>query len=126
MFNLWCDEHKDLLDWFERLKKIKPNVKIIIGGWITDAYYKIYCKNKKDAPMPKALKKYIDYAFIGYAEDTILDLLSGNEQNLNIVEREGVKFVIESKTAGHGARIIQNRMQKKYGIKHGEWLPLES
>ena len=44
LFNLWCNEHQDLLDWFERLKKIKPNIKIIIGGWITDAYYKIYCK----------------------------------------------------------------------------------
>ena len=125
LFNLWCDEHKDLMEWFERLKQIKPNIKIIIGGWIVDSYYKIYCKNKKDAPMPPALKKYIDYAFIGYAEDTIIDLLSGKEKDLNIVEREGVKFVIESKTAGHGARIIQNRMQKKYGIKHGEWLPLE-
>ena len=125
LFNLWCDNHQDLLDWFEKIREIKPDIKFIIGGWIVDTYYKIYCINKRELPMPEAFGKYIDYGFIGYAEDSILELLRGNEDKLTIKQRDNVKFVVETRTAGRGARIIQNKMEHSYAIKHGEWLPLE-
>ena len=126
-FNLWFFTHEELCDWFERLKSIAPNAKIIIGGALVDTFFKKYITHGTyyNKPMPVGMVKYIDYAFHGYGEETIIKFLKNEIDPADIHERETVKFIDQPLLAGKGAIVIQNKWEKNYAVQPNEWLPLE-
>jgi len=124
-FNLWKFSHEDLFDWFFEIKAMKPDIKFIVGGAIVDTLFKKHIIAKSEQPLPEVMQYFIDYAFQGYSEDTIIDLLTGNLSPLNTFEKDGVKFINEPRTAGLGAPLYVNEWQKNWNIRPKEWLPLE-
>lgn len=123
-FNLWFTEHSELCDWFDRLKAIAPKAKIIVGGALVDTFFKNFVRNPKKE-LPEAFKKYIDYAFHGYSEQTIIKFLKGTLDSKFVFNKDGVKFINEPALAGKGAKIIVNKWSDNYAIQPNEWLPLE-
>lgn len=124
-FNLWKFSHEELYDWFFEIKCLKPNIKFIVGGAIVDTLFKKHIIGKSKKPLPEVMSTFIDYAFQGYSEDSIIDLLTDKLTPMNVFEKDGVKFVNEPRTAGFGAPLYVNEWQKNWNIRHNEWLPLE-
>ena len=53
--------------------------------------------------------EYVDYAFVGYAEQTVVDILKGDESNVK--EVNGIKWVVE-KRKSKGAVVIKKKKNK--------------
>jgi radical SAM superfamily enzyme YgiQ (UPF0313 family) len=124
-FNLWFTTHEELCEWFKKLKSIAPNAKIIVGGALVDTFFKTFITGKSKKPLPKGMVEYIDYAFHGYSEETIIKFLKNEIDPQDIFERETVKFIDQPLLAGKGAIITTNKWEKNYAIQPNEWLPLE-
>jgi len=125
-FNLWHFNHDDCREWFKELKRRAPNAKIIIGGALVDTLYKQhFVTGKVNEPLPKAMKEYVDYAFHGYSERTIVDFLNGTLNPSQIRTKDGVTFINEPALAGKGAIVTQTKWLPQDSVQPGEWLPLE-
>ena len=124
-FNLWHTHADDMISWFQKLKSIAPDAKILIGGHACDAYFKHYIQSKEDRPLPVAMRDYISYVFHGYSETIIQDFFKGTVKKEHIYEKEGVTFLSDNSKAGVDARCIKINWDAADCIKQGEWLPLE-
>lgn len=125
-FNLWHDNHDECLEWFRKLKEIAPHVKIIIGGAQMDHFYKLYFKKTNSYDhLPDVVREYVDYIFVGYAEESILQLLDNTIPAEKIQTKENTTFIYESKVAGTGAVIHPTYWQRNWAISRREWLPIE-
>ena len=124
-FNLWFTRHRELLEWFDGIKKINPDIEFILGGAITDLFYKIHFITRPEAKMPIAFEKHINYVFNGYAEDTFIEFLNGELDPKKVKEKNGIFFINETKMASTGAKLLKGNYQHNMAIKAGEWVPLE-
>jgi hypothetical protein len=123
-FNLWFTRQRQVDEWFSKIKD-NPDIEFILGGSITDLWYKIHFKTRPEAKFPVAFQKHINYVFNGYAEDTIVEFLNGNLDPKKVHEKNGIFFINETKMASTGAKVLQSNYQHSMAIKNGEWLPLE-
>ena len=124
-FNLWFTRQRQVDEWFSKIKDINPNIEFILGGAITDLFYKIHFKTRPEAKFPVAFQNHINYVFNGYAEDTIVEFLNGELDPKKVHEKNGIFFINETKMASTGAKVLQSNYQHNMAIKQGEWLPLE-
>lgn len=124
-FNLWFTRHRELNDWFEKIKDINPDIEFLLGGAITDLFYKIHFKTRPEAKFPVAFQNHINYVFNGYAEDTIVEFLNGDLDPAKVHEKNGIFFINETKMASTGAKVLKGNYQHNMAIKNGEWMPLE-
>ena len=126
-FNLWHFSHEECCDWFAELKRRAPNAKIIIGGALVDTIYKQHFVNGKvGKSLPKALQEYVDYAFHGYSERTMVDFLNGELDPSQMRIKDNVTFINEPALAGKGAIVTQTKWTAQDSVQPGEWLPLEN
>lgn len=124
-FNLWFTRQRQVDEWFSKIKEINPDIEFLLGGAITDLFYKIHFKTRPEAKFPVAFQKHINYVFNGYAEDTIVEFLNGDLDPNKVHEKNGIFFINETKMASTGAKVLQSNYQHSMAIKNGEWLPLE-
>jgi radical SAM superfamily enzyme YgiQ (UPF0313 family) len=124
-FNLWHWTHEECCAWFEELKRRAPKAKILIGGAMVDTIFKQHFLMKSKRDIPYAMQKYVDYAFHGYSERTIIDFLNNNLLPEQIYEKQGVKFIDEPALAGKGAIITDTKWNSQDAVQNGEWLPIE-
>lgn len=124
-FNLWFTRQRQVDEWFSKIKEINPDIEFLLGGAITDLFYKIHFKTRPEAKFPVAFQKHINYVFNGYAEDTIVEFLNGDLDPNKVHEKNGIFFINETKMASTGAKVLQSNYQHNMAIKNGEWLPLE-
>tara|TARA_B100000683_G_C12504438_1_gene558654 strand:- start:2388 stop:4076 length:1689 start_codon:yes stop_codon:yes gene_type:complete len=124
-FNLWFTRHAKVHEWFEGIHEINPDIEFILGGAITDLFYKIHFKTRPEANFPTAFQKYINYVFNGYAEDTIVEFLNGELDPKKVHEKNGIYFINETKMASTGAKVLKGNFQHNMAIKNGEWMPIE-
>lgn len=124
-FNLWFTRQRQVDDWFSKIKEINPDIEFLLGGAITDLFYKIHFKTRPEAKFPVAFQKHINYVFNGYAEDTIVEFLNGDLDPNKVYEKNGIFFINETKMASTGAKVLKSNYQHSMAIKNGEWLPLE-
>ena len=125
-FNLWHFSHEECCNWFAELKRRAPNAKIVIGGALVDTIYKQHFINGKvNQSLPKAMKEYIDYAFHGYSERTMVDFLNGELDPSQMRIKDNVTFINEPALAGKGAIVTQTKWTPQDSVQAGEWLPLE-
>lgn len=124
-FNLWFTRQRQVDEWFNKIKDINPDIEFILGGAITDLFYKIHFKTRPEAKFPVAFQNHINYVFNGYAEDTIVEFLNGELDPKKVHEKNGIFFINETKMASTGAKVLQSNYQHSMAIKNGEWLPLE-
>ena len=124
-FNLWFTRQRQVDEWFNKIKEINPDIEFILGGAITDLFYKIHFKTRPEAKFPVAFQNHINYVFNGYAEDTMVEFLNGELEPQKVHEKNGIFFINETKMASTGAKVLQSNYQHSMAIKNGEWLPLE-
>lgn len=124
-FNLWFTRHRELDEWFKKIKDINPDIEFLLGGAITDLFYKIHFKTRPEAKFPIAFQNHINYVFNGYAEDTIVEFLNGDLDPAKVYEKNGIFFINETKMASTGAKVLKGNYQHNMAIKNGEWMPLE-
>jgi hypothetical protein len=125
-FNLWHFSHEECCEWFKELKRRAPNAKIIIGGALVDTIYKQhFVTGKVNKSLPEAMKEYIDYAFHGYSERTMVDFLNGELDPSQMRIKDNVTFINEPALAGKGAIVTQTKWIPQDSVQTGEWLPLE-
>lgn len=125
-FNLWHFSHEECCEWFKELKRRAPNAKIIIGGGLVDTIYKQhFVSGNPGKKLPKAMQEYVDYAFHGYGEKTIVNFLNGTLDSEQVRVKNGVTFINEPALAGKGAIVTQTKWSPQDSVQAGEWLPLE-
>ncbi|NJO60968.1 MAG: radical SAM protein [Richelia sp. RM2_1_2] len=121
--SLWKTSNAELAEWFfqcrELLNKYNKDCKIILGGARSDLMYK-YPENNTI----QDLYKEVDYAIVGYAEESTIRLakqLKSNNETPSIL-KNGIKFIIDNFPKNHCPSITYN---PKWAIRPNESLPIE-
>lgn len=124
-FNLWFEDHDDIVDWLTELKLIAPNAKIFVGGHSVDIWYKRYVVDPDKPEMPEAMK-LIDCFIHGYGESSVPDYINGTTNLLNVYSRDDVMFISDGATAGSNkTECLRVQWDNKDYIQQNEWLSLE-
>jgi radical SAM superfamily enzyme YgiQ (UPF0313 family) len=125
-FNLWFNNHKDLVDWFRQLKEVAPNAKIIIGGHLCDVWFQYYVKTRPDVQLPEAMEKYVDCVIHGYAESSLPKYLKKQLDSSHMYYRGNTLFVSDNSSAGsNSTTCLKVNWTAEEAVQYGEWLPLE-
>lgn len=119
-----CWEGSDHIDsFFSRIKKLCPNIKIIMGGSRTTEIYQF----AKMVDVSKyRLKDWVDLWFLGYGDDALCDIIQ-NWGKYPLEDINGFKFLNQSKYP-HWPKYQMplNPFTDKDVVAEHEMLPLET
>ena len=124
-FNLWFEDHEEIVDWLMQLKLLAPKAKIFVGGHAVDAWYKRYILDPDQPELPKAMN-LIDCFIHGYGESSVPNYINGKTNLFNAHWRGKTSFISDNIKAGDDrAQCLRVKWDKNDYVRQGEWLPLE-
>ena len=124
-FNLWFSKQENLYEWFDKLSKLAPNAKIILGGYQTNIWFDNYVK-KNNGPLPTAMSKFVDCVIDGYGEKAIAYYINNTIPENAKFYKDNVLFIsLGTKAGDKETDLLSVTWQSTDSIQKNEWLPLE-